>query len=82
LKHPRKPIASDIIWLAGLPGGNFTGRDRKMKKRDKEKLPAKKKKAEDDNKKWSEKKKNIKIRKEALKKIIDHFNDPDKKDEH
>ena len=53
-----------------------------MKKRNKAKPPPKKKKAEDDNKKWSEKKKNIKIRKEALKKIIDHFNDPDKKDEH
>lgn len=54
-----------------------------MKKKGKEKRPAsEKKKAEDNDKTWSEKKKNIKIRKEALKKIFNHFNDPGKKDEH
>jgi hypothetical protein len=53
-----------------------------MKKKDKEKRPAKEKKVKDEDKKWSEKKKNIKIRKEALKKIFNHFNDPGKKDEH
>jgi hypothetical protein len=52
-----------------------------MKGKEKKTAGSGRKKAEGQNRQLSDKKKNIRIRKEALKKIFDHFNDPDKKKE-
>jgi hypothetical protein len=51
-----------------------------MKIKGKKKRPAGEKIKQDKDQQLSDKKKNIKIRKEALKKLFNHFNDPDKKD--
>lgn len=53
-----------------------------MKEKAKEKRPIREKKVQDDEQQWSVKKKNIKIRKKALKKIFNHFNNPDIKENH
>jgi hypothetical protein len=52
-----------------------------MKSKDKKKGGSGRKKEGDSNQQLSDKKKNIRIRKAALKKIFDHFNEPGKKKE-
>jgi hypothetical protein len=51
-----------------------------MKTKGKKKRPAVEKIEQDKDQHLSDKKKNIKIRKEALKKLFNHFSNPDKKD--
>jgi|GEM_PF-2426526 hypothetical protein len=55
---------------------------KEMKKKGKKNRPSGEKIKQGKDQQLSDKKKNIKIRKEALKKIFNHFNNPGKKENH